>query len=64
MIDKIQRLTSIFLAAGITLLAASIVANLSGNSIFPTFIIAQFVVFLFADLLLLKIIEQSERDWF
>lgn len=64
MIDSLQRLTVILLIAGITFLVISVASELFGSGMFPTLLLSQVVLFLFADLLFLKMLEQSERDWF
>lgn len=64
MINSLQRLTVILLIAGITFLVTSVASEVFGSGTFPTLLISQVVLFLFADLLFLKMLEQSERDWF
>jgi len=63
MIVGLQRLTSLFLAAGITFLVISVISEVFGVGRFPTLLLAQVVIFLLADLLFLKMVEQSRRDW-
>jgi hypothetical protein len=57
MIVGLQRLTSVFLAVGMTFLVISVLSEVFGAGGFPTMLLAQVVVFLIADLLFLKMIE-------
>jgi hypothetical protein len=63
MISGLQRLTSLLFAAGIALFIVSVIAEAFSVGDFPTLLLAQVVIFLLADLLFLKMVEQLDYEW-